>query len=158
MPEGMKTFVQLNLPAADLRLRPGTTACGAPEVFDTLRNKWLTLTPEEWVRQHFVSFLQTHRGYPTALMANEFAITLNGTSRRCDTVVFDRRLHPRVICEYKSPSVAITQKVFDQIARYNIVLEAPFLMVSNGLRHYCCQFHGDSYQFLPDIPQFTEIQ
>lgn len=151
------SYPRLNLPAAQLQLRAGSGRLGSPEVLDPLRAKWLALTPEEWVRQHFTAFLRTERAYPAALMANEFSICLNGTSRRCDTVVFDRSLHPRVICEYKAPAVALTQRVFDQIARYNIVLEAPFLMVSNGLRHFCCRFRGNSYEFLNDIPDFSSV-
>lgn len=148
-------FPSLALPPAPLRLRRGN---GAIEVFDELRRKWLVLTPEEWVRQHFVAFLRGSCGFPGALMANEYSIDLNGMLRRCDTVVFDRRLRPLVICEYKAPSVAITQKVFDQIARYNIVLTAPYLMVSNGLRHYCVRFEGTGYVFLDHIPAYSELQ
>ena len=150
-------YPRLNLPAAPLSFRSGAGRRGAPEVYDPLRAKWVALTPEEWVRQHFTSFLQNLRGFPARLMANEYGISLNGTSRRCDTVVFDTRLRIRVICEYKAPSVPITQKVFDQIARYNIVLEAPYLMVSNGLHHFCCRFHGDRYEFLADVPDFETI-
>lgn len=155
--ENFKPYPDLNLPPAELALRPGAGMRGAPEVYDGLRRKWLALTPEEWVRQHFVAFLCGHRGFPASLVANEYAIALNGMSRRCDTVVFDRRLRPTVICEYKAPSVTVTQKVFDQIARYNMVLEAPYLMVSNGLRHFCARFSGEGYVFLPDVPRFEEI-
>ncbi len=153
----IQSLPPLNLPRVELRLRPGAGVRGAPEVFDALRGKWLALTPEEWVRQHFVGFLCAHRDFPAALVANEYSIRLHGTKRRCDTVVFDRNLRPRVICEYKAPGVNITQKVFDQIARYNIVLEAPYLMVSNGLRHFCVRFEGAGYVFLPDIPTFSDI-
>lgn len=152
-----RPYPSLNLPEPQLQLRPGAGLRGAPEVFDPLRRKWLALTPEEWVRQHFVAFLRNHRAFPDALIANEYGLRLNGTLRRCDTVVFDRSLRPKVICEYKAPSVPITQKVFDQIARYNIVLEAPYLMVSNGMRNYCVRFSGQSYTFLPQIPFFSEI-
>lgn len=150
-------YPTLSLPPVELLLRGGSGQRGAPEVYDALRRKWLVLTPEEWVRQHFVSFLCTHRGYPGELVANEYAITLNGTRRRCDTVIFDRRLRPMVICEYKATSVSITQKVFDQIARYNMVLEAPYLMVSNGLRHFAVRFSGNGYTFLPQLPRYDEL-
>lgn len=147
----------LNLPPFDIALR--RDAAGATEVYDPLRRKWVALTPEEWVRQHFVNFLVVGRGFPAELMANEIGLKLNRTSRRCDTVVFDRSLRPLVIVEYKAPSVSLTQKVFDQIARYNIVLNASFLIVSNGLRHYCCRFdcEAGTYAFLRDIPQWNSI-
>ncbi len=95
-------------------------------------------------------------GYQASLMANEVGITLNGTSRRCDTVVYDHQLHPWMIVEYKAPSVKITQKVFDQIVRYNMVLQVPYLTVSNGLMHYCCHIDYDkgTYEFLTDIPAY----
>jgi len=147
----------LNLPPFDIALRRDDA--GVAEVYDPLRRKWVALTPEEWVRQHFVNFLVVGRGFPAELMANEIGLKLNRTSRRCDTVVFDRSLRPLVIVEYKAPSVPLTQKVFDQIARYNIVLNASFLIVSNGLRHYCCRFDREagSYTFLRDIPQWNSI-
>lgn len=150
-------YPRLNLPPADLKLRQAADLSGSTQVFDPLRRKWLALTPEEWVRQHFTAFLIAQRAYPAELMANEYPITFNGMRRRCDTVIFDRHLHIRAICEYKAPSVAISQKVFDQIARYNIVLEAPFLIVSNGMRHFCCRFEGQSYDFLSDIPTYSDI-
>ena len=148
----------LNLPARDFSVRPdGDSRRGGLEIYDCLRRRWVALTPEEWVRQHFTAFLAAERGFPEALMGNEVSLTLNGTSRRCDTVVYDRALHPLCIVEYKAPSVAVTQKVFDQIARYNSVLRAPYLIVSNGLRHFCCRFTGTGYVFLPDIPHFSRL-
>lgn len=143
----------LNLPPAALQLRPGTD--GAVEVYDPLRKRWVVLTPEEWVRQHFVAYLQAALGFPAALIANEVGLHLNGCSRRSDTVVYDRTLRPLCLVEYKAPTVPITQKVFDQIARYNSVLHAKYLIVSNGLSHYCCRYRPDGgYTFLREIPAF----
>lgn len=154
----MHQFPQLNLPAFGARVRPDADSVrGGLEIYDALRRKWVALTPEEWVRQNFVNFLVAERGYPAALMANEVEIKLNGLSRRCDTVVYDTRLQPRVVVEYKAPSVAITQKVFDQIARYNIVVNAGVLIVSNGLHHYCCRFDGEGYRFLRDVPPYAQL-
>lgn len=151
-------FPALALPPAPLQLRHSDSTKGDFEVFDTLRRKWLVLTPEEWVRQNFVHFLISQLGYPAGLVANEYGIRLNRTLRRCDTVVFDRTLRPAVIVEYKAPSVAITQRVFDQIARYNIVLQSRYLIVSNGLEHYCCRFSGSAYTFRPALPTYSELQ
>ena len=128
-------------------------------VFDELRRRYVALTPEEWVRQHFVHYLITYKHYPAGLVANEISLTLNGMAKRCDTVVYDRQAHPRVIVEYKAPHIEITQKVFSQISRYNMVLRVDFLIVSNGRQHYCCRmdYTANSCRFLPGIPFFEEL-
>lgn len=147
---------RLNLPAAKVKLREGGKGT---EIFDPLRGKWVVLTPEEWVRQHFTAYLASDLGYPPALMGNEIAITLNNTSRRCDTIVYDRSATPVAIVEYKASTVQITQKTFDQIARYNMVLQVPFLMVSNGLSHFCCRLDParHRYIFLREIPRYETL-
>ena len=145
----------LNLPSfeADIRCDKG----GSHIIFDSLRGKFVALTPEEWVRQHFVNYLVKYLHFPSAFIANEVGLKLNNTRRRCDTLVYTRSLHPLCIVEYKRPSVEITEAVFSQIARYNSVLLAPFLIVTNGMRHYCCRFRGDSYIYLKSIPSYEEM-
>ncbi|MBQ8773120.1 MAG: type I restriction enzyme HsdR N-terminal domain-containing protein [Muribaculaceae bacterium] len=147
---------QLNLPPYPAQIRNDNDC---ERIFDLLRNRYVALTPEEWVRQHFTSFLINYKQFPKSLLANEIGITLNGTRRRCDTVVFDKQGKPLVIIEYKAPSVNVTQLTFDQIVRYNMALQARYLIVSNGLSHYCCRINYDnhSYSFLPDIPDYTEL-
>ena len=127
------------------------------KVFDPLRKKYVALTPEEYVRQHFIAWMTDKFGYPASLMGNEVSLKLNDTRRRCDTVVFRSDGSPSVIIEYKAPTVAITQSVFDQIARYNMVLHSRYLIVSNGMRHYCCEmdYDNNSYAFVPEIPVWT---
>lgn len=127
------------------------------KVFDPLRRKYVALSPEEYVRQHFTAWMIDSFGYPASLMNNEVSLSLNDTKRRCDTVVFRSDGSPAVIVEYKAPTVAITQKVFDQIARYNMVLRSRFLIVSNGLSHFCCEmdYEKETYRFLPNIPLWT---
>lgn len=149
-------MLELNLPTFDKKI---TKKDDKPFILDIIRRQHVALTPEEWVRQHFVHFLIHHKGYPQSLMANEVQLKLNGMSRRCDTVVYDRSLNPRVIVEYKAPTVTITQKVFDQICRYNMVLQVDYLIVSNGLSHYCCQldYSTRTYRFLHDIPEYAAI-
>ena len=117
------------------------------------------LTPEEWVRQHFVHYLITYKGFPRTLMANEVQLSLNGTKKRCDTVLYKRDLTAQMIVEYKAPDVKITQAVFDQIGRYNLVLHVDYLVVSNGLCHYCCRmdYEHNTYRFLPDIPAYQAL-
>ena len=153
-------FPKLNLPPADLRLRPAPEGSSyAYEVFDALRRKWLCLTPEEYVRQNFCAFLIAHKGVPAGFVANEVPLKVNSTSRRSDTVVFRRNLSPLMIVEYKRPSVEITQEVFDQIARYNITFEAPFLVVTNGIVTYCVRYDlaSGTYSFMDHFPDYQEM-
>lgn len=147
----------LNLP--DFQVKIAVTD-GKKMVFDPLRRKYVALTPEEWVRQHFVHFLIQHKGYPSGLLANEVQLTLNGTRKRCDTVLYDRTRTPRMIIEYKAPTVPITRQVFDQITRYNIVLRVDYLIVSNGLEHYCCKVDYERFccNFLKEIPDYAMLQ
>lgn len=146
----------LNLPPIELRTRKEGEIT---KVFDPLRKIWVTLTPEERVRQYFTSWLKIHLGYPPSLMANEIGITQNGRKRRCDTVVFSSTGAPLIIVEYKAPEINVTQEVFDQIVRYNICLKAKYLIVSNGLKHYCCKidYNSGSYSFIPKIPSYSEL-
>lgn len=146
----------LNLPAFNAKI---TYEDGKRLIWDIIRRKYVALTPEEWVRQHFVHFLIEHKGYPYALLANEVQLQLNGTRKRCDTVLFQRDLKARMIVEYKSPRVAITRQVFNQISRYNMVLKVEYLIVSNGLHHYCCKvdYLQNTYTFLPDIPEYKDL-
>lgn len=148
-------FARLNLPQFEICLRRQSD--GAIQVYDPLRHKWLILTPEEWVRQHFVNYMLTQLDFPQALLANEVSLTLNGTSRRCDTIAFTRDLRPLLIVEYKRSNVTITKKVFDQIARYNSVLGAHYLVVSNGMHHYCCRFDGNRYSFMNTMPSYNDM-
>jgi len=146
----------LNLPPSDLRLRD---ADSRRQVYDILRRRYVALTPEEWVRQHFVHFLIEHKGYPKGLLANEVELRVGEKRLRCDTLLYDRTLQPQMIVEYKAPTIAITQHVFDQIAAYNIILHVDYLIVSNGLQHYCCRmdYSRKTYTFLQDIPNYCDI-
>ena len=147
---------RLNLPEYQFNIKKKENTC---LIFDSLRRRWVTLTPEEWVRQNFVQFLTTEREFPAALMNNEISLTQNGIKRRCDTLVADRTGAPLAIIEYKAPTVEITQNTFDQIVRYNMVLKARFLIVSNGIKHYCCKidYENNSYSFINDIPSYSQL-
>lgn len=138
---------ELNLPPLTLQIKGDT-------IYDRLRGKYVALTPEEHVRQHFTAFLIECLGYRASLMGNEVSLTLYNTRRRCDTVVFDRSGKPWMIVEYKSPGVTLTQAVFEQIARYNLVLGARYIVVSNGLRHYCAEYSSGRYTYLPQLPPY----
>ena len=125
-------------------------------VRDPLRRRWVALTPEEWVRQHFVNLLVSEKHYPATLVANEVQLSVGEKVMRADTVVYDRTLRPRMIVEYKAPTVAITQKVFDQISVYNLLLRVDYLAVSNGRQHYVCRmdYDNEKYSFLEDLPDY----
>lgn len=149
-------MIQLNLPDYPIRLS-GTQE--HPSIFDILRRKYVTLTPEEWVRQHFIHFLINQKNYPVTLLANEIKLQVGNKTLRADSVLYDRELRPRMIVEYKAPHIPITQKVFDQISTYNMLLHVDYLVVSNGLQHYCCKMDYDNqkYLFLEDIPDYQNI-
>ncbi len=147
---------ELNLPRYGIRV---TERDGKRMILDILRRKFVALTPEEWVRQHFVHFLAEHKGYPTAYLANEVNLCLGDKKMRCDTVLYDSTLRPKMIIEYKAPSVKITQQVFDQITVYNFLLKVDYLIVSNGLQHYCCRINHDTrqYEFVQGIPDYKDL-
>ncbi len=147
---------KLNLPQYSFQVK---SSDGKEQIFDLLRKKYVRLTPEEWVRQNFIRYLVEEKGYPSALMVVEAGVNINNNPLRADLIVYGRSGLPLVAAEFKAPSVKITQQTFDQIVRYNMQLKVRFLMVSNGLLHYCCQidYATNSYSFLPDIPDFGQI-
>jgi len=149
-------MLSLNLPVFNVKI---ATQNQKRVIFDALRGRYVALTPEEWVRQHFVNFLLKHKGYPQMLMANEVQINLNGTKKRCDTVLYRRDLTAQMVVEYKAPDIEINQTVFDQITRYNMVLKVEYLIVSNGMQHYCCHidYANNQYSFLKNIPDYKEL-
>lgn len=148
-------MLELNLPPFEVKIKRQDKIY----IWDQIRKKYLVLTPEEWVRQHFVNYLIAEKSYPSNLIANEIEIKLNNQKRRCDSVVYDNQPKPIVIVEYKAPSVPINQAVVDQIIRYNIVLKVEYLIISNGLVHYCLKinFKDLSYSYLEEIPIYSDI-
>lgn len=146
----------INLPSFDARIRQRDDR---HEIFDFLRRRYVALTPEEWVRQHFVHYLVEQKGYPRGLMANELELRIGSKRLRCDSVLYNNVLQPLMIMEYKAPGVSISQRVFDQICTYNMLLHVDYLVVSNGMQHYCCRMDYDkgAYKFLHDIPQYSEL-
>lgn len=150
-------MLSLNLPTFTVKV---TEKDEKRMIFDPIRRKYVALTPEEWVRQHFVNYLVSVKSYPKELLANEVALKLNGTAKRCDTVVYNRFLEPLMIVEYKAPAINITRAVFDQIVRYNMVLRVDYLTVSNGISHFCCKinYETQTYSFLENIPEYALLQ
>lgn len=128
-------------------------------IFDTIRRKYVKLTPEEWVRQNFVRFLHEERYFPESLISIEHSLKVFGERRRSDIVLFNRDGKPLMVVECKAESIKIDQRVFDQIAMYNSTIGVEFLVVTNGIKHYCCQFCKGSttYQFIEQIPNYNQL-
>ena len=146
----------LNLPAYEFVTRECE---GKRDIYDSIREKYVRLTPEEWVRQHFVQYLIHEHDVPAGLVAIEHAFTDLEMPRRADIVVYGRQGQPLLIVECKAPGVPVAQDTFDQVARYNRVLRVPYLTVTNGLEHYACRidFEAASYSFLDELPLYDEL-
>ena len=147
---------ELNLPSYEFRLKK---VGGQLRIFDEVRKKYVALTPEEWVRQHFIMYLIRQKQVPAGLIILEKQLIMNKMSRRPDILIHNRQGEAVMIVECKAPEVNITQDTFDQVARYNSVLSVKYLVVTNGLQHFCClmDYQGNTYRFLEDIPEYDEM-
>jgi hypothetical protein len=148
---------KLNFPTYSFRFKNSENKIA---IFDEIRKKFILLTPEEWVRQHIIQFLLHEKKYPKSYINVEKLIKINDTNKRYDIVVYQPNGELFLLIECKAPQVKITQETFDQIARYNLVLNAKYLMVSNGLNHYFCQmdFEKEKYIFLDSLPSYIEVK
>jgi hypothetical protein len=146
---------KLNFPVYSFRFKNSENKVA---IFDEIRKKFIILTPEEWVRQHVVQNLLQENNYPKSFINVEKLIKINDLTKRYDIIVYQPNGEIFLLVECKAPSVNITQNTFDQIARYNLVLKAKYLMVTNGLNHYFCQmdFEKEKYIFLKELPEFGE--
>jgi hypothetical protein len=146
----------LHFPQYPFKLRGNA---GSEEVWDEVRRKWVVCTPEEWVRQHLLRYLMEEKGYPKGLLSVEKGLKVNGLSRRTDVAVYSRQQEPLLLAECKAPEVTLSQATFDQVSRYNLTLRVPYLLITNGLQHYCCKINLEegSYSFLKEIPRYEEL-
>lgn len=144
----------LNFPTYSFRLKNSENNT---HIFDVIRKKFVILQPEEWVRQHCIQYLILEKNYPISLINVEKVVLINGLKKRYDIVVFNPDGSLALVVECKAPKVKISQSVFDQIARYNLALKAPYLMVTNGLNHYFCTMNHDleSFEFLETLPNYN---
>ena len=142
----------LNFPTYSFRFKNSENKVS---IFDSIRKKFILLTPEEWVRQHVVEFLLNEKKYSKSLINVEKVVKVNGMNKRYDVIVFNSDGSIFLLIECKAPEVKIDQKTFDQIARYNLILNAQYLMVTNGLNHYFCEmdFENEKYTFLKELPE-----
>ncbi|NPA45356.1 MAG: type I restriction enzyme HsdR N-terminal domain-containing protein [Chlorobi bacterium] len=149
-------FPKLNLPQYNLKYKE--TEKGI-YVFDIIRKKYILMTPEEHVRQQFIHFLIEEKKYPKGLLAIEKQLKIYKLTKRTDIVLYNKNGNVNLIVECKAPKISISQETFDQIARYNMNFKAKFLIVTNGLNHYCCKadYENNSYTFLKEIPNYTDI-
>jgi hypothetical protein len=145
---------QLNLPDYSFKVK---TEGQRKYIFDKIRKRYVVLTAEEWVRQNMAAYLVNEKNFPSSLMAVELALTINGMVRRADIILFSRQGKPLIIVECKAPAIKISQKVFDQAALYNMDMKAEFLLVTNGMVHYCARLNhvAGTWSFLPDIPDYV---
>jgi hypothetical protein len=144
---------ELNLPAYQFKLKQEGQRT---QIFDSIRKKYVALTPEEWVRQNFLQYLIQDRNFPASLIAVEAGLTYNQLKKRTDVLVYDKQGNPYLMVECKAPDVKITQDAFDQIARYNMVFKVKYLVVTNGMNHFCCMmdYTTNSYSYLELVPVF----
>jgi predicted type IV restriction endonuclease len=145
---------KLNFPSYSFRFKNSENKVS---IFDDIRKKFIILTPEEWVRQHTVQYLLQDKNYPKSYLNVEKLIRINDIQKRYDIVVFKPNGELFLLIECKAPEVKISQDTFDQIARYNLKLNAQYLMVTNGVNHYFCQmdFEKEQYVFLEKLPNFS---
>jgi len=150
-------MLQLNLPQYNFRIKKQDEKL---LIFDSQRKRYVSLTPEEWVRQHFIRFLIDVKGYPSALLAVEKQLNLNGMKKRCDAILYDLDANPVMIIEFKAPNVTINQQTFDQVAVYNAKLKVDLFIISNGFEHFCCRVNTKTtqYEFFSEIPDYLTIQ
>jgi len=146
----------LNFPRYEFRT---TLKDGKQQIFDIVRKRFVALTHEEWVRQHVLHHLAGEKSVPLSLIGVEVGLKLNSLVKRADIVVYARTGKPLMLVECKAPGVAVTQQVFDQAARYDMVFHVNFMLITNGLSHYCCKFNfnENTYSFIPDIPTYREM-
>lgn len=150
-----KVMIKLNLPSFSFKFKSMENKL---YIFDMLRKKYVVLTPEEWVRQNFARYLIGNKNYPKSIIAIEKQLKINNTTKRTDILLFDKNGNPDIIVECKAPSIKINQETFDQIARYNLKLNANYLIITNGLQHFYCKIDHqlEKYHFLKDIPDYVK--
>lgn len=143
----------LNLPQYQFKLKQNGLRL---QIFDAIRKKYVVLTPEEWVRQNFLQYMIHEKKYTPSLIAVEAGLEYNGLKKRTDVLVYNRNGKPYLMVECKAPDVKITEAVFDQIARYNLVFQVDYLVLTNGMEHYCCQldYTHNTFRYLEQIPEF----
>ena len=146
---------KLNFPEIVFRYKESKS--GNKQIFDIVRKKFIDLTPEEWVRQHLVHYLIKFKNVPVSLISIEKQLLLNNTKRRTDIVIFNSLLKPLLIVECKAPDISLNQSTINQALGYNIILNVPFILLSNGLKHICFNYLNNKPIILSEIPEFDRM-
>lgn len=148
-----ESMQELNLPKYQFKYKEADKKI---QIFDAFRKRYVVLTPEEWVRQNFLQYLVTEKKYASSLIAVEAGLKYNELQKRADILVYDKQGNPFLLVECKAPEVKISQDTFDQVARYNMAFKVVYLIVTNGMDHFCCKmdYSNKSYRFLEEIPAF----
>ena len=146
--------IKLNFPPYSFRFK---SSKNKTLIFDCIRRKYVVLTPEEWVRQHTISFLINEKKYPASLITVEKQLKINTLIKRTDVMVYNSRGTPEILVECKAPSLTISQNTFDQLARYNLAANSKYLMATNGMQHYFFETNtsNETYHFLKNIPNYS---
>lgn len=147
-------FLPLNLPEFQFNVQ---SQGQSKQIFDFVRRRFVTLTPEEWVRQHFVRFMVDYYSYPPSLLAIEKQVVVNGLKQRADVVVYNKNGKPWLIVECKASSVKLDEDTLHQVVRYNLTLNVPYLVLTNGLEHFCLEYQNEAFVFLPELPSFPNL-
>lgn len=147
----------LNLPKFDFKTRKNEHE--KLEIYDSIRRKYVSLTPEEWVRQNFIRYLVDYKNFPASLMSIEKSLKVNNLSKRTDIVQYNKVGNPIVIVECKAPKITINEDTFSQAAMYNLEMQVDYLIMTNGIVHYCCKVNYETHQleYLKDVPNYTEL-
>jgi hypothetical protein len=144
-------MVELNLPSFECNIKNEN---GQQVIFDIIRKKFLVLTPEEWVRQHFIHFLINHHSYPKNLISCEQSLTYNGRSKRSDILVYDKNTKPFLLIECKAPEIKLNQEVVNQASVYNAKIKAPYLLITNGINTFCWKIKEGEFIQLKNVPDY----
>jgi hypothetical protein len=148
---------RLNLPTYSLTVK---SEAGRKYIFDPIRKRYVVLNPEEWVRQNFIQYLVQDRAFPASLITVEREFLFNQMKKRTDILVYETSGNPVLMVECKSPAVRITGRVFEQIGLYNLTYRLKWLIVTNGLQHFCCKMNDEKggYDFMDEIPDWTDLR
>jgi hypothetical protein len=144
-------FFTLNLPEFQFNIQ---SKGQSKQIFDFVRRRFVALTPEEWVRQHFIRFMVDYHSYPLSLLAIEKQVVVNGLKQRADVVVYNKEGKPWLILECKAPTVKLDENTLHQVARYNLSLNVPYLVLTNGIEHFCLEYQNENFLILTTLPTY----
>lgn len=150
----LKKYPKLNFPDYDFRMEE---IGGRVNIFDITRKKFFVLTPEEWVRQHVIHFLNIQMGYSTAIISTEYGLKYNFLQKRSDIIIYNNKAEPYILVECKAAEVKITSNAVQQAAVYNKVIQAEYMLITNGFVHLIFKFENDQYKQIDSLPSYHDL-